>query len=947
MDNSLVLRARNGDVAITQNARAATIAISADNGKLSLGSALDASGANGGHVSLYAGDDLQLFAGANIDAHATADTGRGGKVELGSNNGALRLAGRDQCAWRRQRARWAGQSACTTQRRATTASRCSITALPSPVLNACNWPRSKLIRAQRSMPICSNSSRLDAIAFMQNEDAIKAGLGNLVSDKFHLAPEIEVQSAGDLAVDTAVEFAADNDGDYLPDTTWRFGSALEAPILTLRAAGNLDISASLTDGLYNYKNPNSRLVKLAKGRDVKLLLSGDSSSYRLIAGADLAAANPDAIGSNGSLTVSGGADIVTGTGSIALAAGSNLLVDSPDSLIASLGNTPYTSYTSPYASGSAAIETLPDTGTFNAVYAYLMGNTLPQYPHAGGDVSLRAGSDINFQTPTQFFSSWLERIAGTFSLRAAPAPARKFELTTWGVMLDYMKEGVAALGGGNVNVDAGGSVSNLNVALPSTGKQVGVDSNLVEVARSGSLFVNAGGDIGSPRLLIDSGRAELRAGGSIAALDGGLQTVAVLGDAALLLRANADIGVDAIFNTTVMPQSRNQTGTVHKDENYFFTYGNNSAVTIESVNGDVTLNNDKEAVLTAFNNDFPNHANSAGFSGAFGLNDEQRIFELYPARLNVVAASGDIQLKNNLLLFPAADGQFNLLAGGDLIAAAGVQIRQSDVDLASLPGLYNPVALLDVPSATEGNARSLMTRLFNADSALAHASTPVHLGDDNASVIDIVGDIVSGTDALYQFAEAVKIAARDIISTSFEIQNNRGSDVSEIVTTRDIVYPLIVQDNGALKSDKGKIVISGPGRLDVFAGRDIDLGTSEGFISNGNQDNINLPDSGADLNVFAGINGPTAFSDPVLFNAFVDSYLSNSGGPAGSYIDWFGAGNFSGDTATLLTVFTGATYASRDAALADLQNVADADATGDQPGGVAHSAQSTARRRSH
>lgn len=914
VDNSLLLRARSGDIAITQNAHASNIDISADIGKLSLASTLDVSGANGGRVALYSGDDLELQSSAIIDARATVSTGRGGQVELGSTAGALRLAGGINVSGGE-----VGRDGLVNLRVQRSVDNNSVSVFNNGIaITGAERVQLAAFKTYQSTTLDADlleQARLDAIAFMLNEDSIKAGLGSLVSDKFHLVPEIEVQSTGDLAVNTAVDFAADNDGDYQPDTTWRFGSALEAPVLTLRAAGDLTVSESLSDGVYRYKDPQSKLYKLApatRSKEVEFLLSGDSASYRLIAGSDLGAANPDVTGTTGNLIVSGGADVVTGTGSIILAAGANLIVDSPDTLIASLGSTAYTSYTSPVTSGSYAVETVPDTGTFNAVYAYLMGNTLPQYPHAGGDVSLRAGNNIDFQTPSRFFSSWMERIAGPFSLQGALIPKRTFELTTWGVMLDYLKEGVVALGGGNVNVDAGGSISNLNVALPSTGKQIGVNANLVEIVRSGSLSVSAGQNILSPRLLVDNGSAELRAGGNIGASDGSLQTVAVLGDSALLLRANGDIGVDAIFNTTVMPQSKNQTGNVHKDENYFFTYGDNSEVTIESVQGNVSLNNDKEAVLAAFNGDFPNHANTAGFSGSFGTINEQRIFELYPARLNIFAASGDIQLKNNVLLFPAADGQLNLLAGGDILAATDVRVRQSDVDLASLPGLYSPVSLLDYPNAIS----SPVARLFDEASTLAHANTPVHLNDNEPSVIDALGDIVSEGGALYQLAEATKIAARDIVSTSFAIQNNRGSDVSEIITQRDIVYPLIVTSTGALTADKGGVVISGPGRLDIFAGRNIDLGTSSGFVSNGNTDNPNLPDSGADLNVLAGINGATAFTDYALSSAFVEAYLNAMGGPSGSYIDWFGAGNFTGDATQLLTVFTGKSYASRDAALA-------------------------------
>jgi hypothetical protein len=103
----------------------------------------------------------------------------------------------------------------------------------------------------------------------------------------------------------------------------------------------------------------------------------------------------------------------------------------------------------------------------------------------------------------------------------------------------------------------------------------------------------------------------------------------------------------------------------------------------------------------------------------------------------------------------------------------------------------------------------------------------------------------------------------------------------------------------------------------MLAGRNINLGAAEGIVSVGNQNNPFLPDSGATLNVLAGINGATALTDPVLLHAFVDNYLNNIGGPSGSYIDWFAQGNYSGDFNKLLGAFTGKQYADRSAALAD------------------------------
>ncbi len=903
------LRARNGDVAIGQNIRAQQIALSADGGALTVMSTLDARGANGGSIALSAGGDLHLQPAAVLVAQATATNGRGGRVELSSRDGALQLGGEVAVGGGSD-----GRDGQLLLRVARSASNDSV-----PVVNngiAVSGAERVQLAAYKNYDsnvvdaVLLDQARLDAEAFMLNESTIRTGLGSMVTDAFHLVPEIAVQSAGDLAVTTAVDFAADNDFDGYPDNTWRFGANGEAPLLTLRAGGNLEVGASISDGIYSFTDPNSFVALFAMlfGRDLKLLMSGDSASYRLVAGADFSAANLLATVDSGDLILSNGADIVTGSGSIALAAGGDIVVTAADSLIASLGKTTYTDYASPYAAdGFPALERLPDSGTLSAFDAYFLAYVLPQYPERGGDVSLNAGGDIEFAEATKFASSWLSRVAGEVTVGSGTVddPFREVTVTTWGILPSNMQEGVIAAGGGDVRIDAGNTVRNLNAALPSTGKQIGVGTNTVEIQRSGSLFVNAGGDILSARVLVDNGIAQLTAGGAIAASNTGLQTVAVLGDSTLKLRAGGDIGIDGVFNTTVMPQSANQLapGANNTLENYFFTYGD-ASVSVDSLRGDILFNNDVDALLVAFSGDLPSHGNAAGFDGAFGTLNEQRVFALYPSRLGVAAASGDVRFARDLVLSPSHTGQLNIFAAGNIALDSGVRVRLSDVDPALLPTLYTPALLLDKPNDTA----SILSRLFGT-TALSHAATAVHLHDAQPTVINALGDIEFGVESLFDLAEAAWIGARDLISASFSIQNNRGSDVSEIVAQRDILYPLIILPSGALQADKSRIEISGPGRLDVFAGRDIDLGTSEGFLSNGNSNNPNLPDSGADISVYAGINGATAFSDPTLFAEFANAYLNTAGGPSsGSYIDWFAGGNYDGDAASLLSVFTGKSY---------------------------------------
>ena len=92
---------------------------------------------------------------------------------------------------------------------------------------------------------------------------LAAGQAGLV-DRLHLAPGVEVRSANNLKL-------AD-DFDLQPSTSRTGGQAMT---LTLRAAGNLDIGFSLSDG---FGTPTAA---------ASLAQPGPAASLRLVAGADL------------------------------------------------------------------------------------------------------------------------------------------------------------------------------------------------------------------------------------------------------------------------------------------------------------------------------------------------------------------------------------------------------------------------------------------------------------------------------------------------------------------------------------------------------------------------------------------------------------------------------------------------------------------------------------
>lgn len=899
IDREITMRSRGGDLLLTQNLRAARIDISADSGSLRVQSTLDASGAEGGSISLNAGRDVSLAGTALLRADATGADGRGGRVQMGTSGGELRFEAGSRIAVGGK-----DDGGLVKLRAPRTAANDDVAVTDAGVMvdgaRRIDLEGFSVYQSTVVDNALMNQARSSANAFMNHEAAIKTRLGNLTAQGLLLRPGIEIDSSGDLAVNTAFNFSQ-----------WRFGADDAPGVLTLRAAGNLNVNRSLLDGFEQDMTELGMLVD-----PFSTLLTGPSWDYLLAAGADLGAASASSVRTGtGNLLISNGADVITGDGDIGLHAGGNFKQDdsaSQPGLIASLGSIRKAWYDNGDVLGGSFL--LPDSGTFNNVELFLVALRQVFYPEHGGKVTISAGKNVSFAKSGNFFSDWFERLGGEYS-SAYPEPPYQLAKTTWGILLEGledMQRGVAVLGGGDLDVRAGGDVSNLNALVPVTGKQTGVAAaNQVALIGGGNASVRAGGDILSPRLLVDKGRLLLEAGGNIGASSGDFNAILGLGDTQATLRARGDIAVDAVFNSTMMPQSKQQVeyGGSKFVENYFFTYSPDAALYIDSVGGSVVLNNKVAKVRTVFGANF-----------APGITDDVQAFAIYPGQVRVDAAQGDIELpdvNNRMSLFPTADSQLVMNAGQNITGGQSAAIYLPDVGEQSLPRIAAPAA--------DG---SFVQRLFGSPSTVLHDAIPVHIADTQPAIINTLSGDIRSDVAVFPFtfnvAKPVRVSAgRDLASVSFNIQHNRDSDTSELVAGRDLGFPLVIdRTTGQFGNYVQQIIgIDGPGRLDVIAGRNIDLGGSVGIESRGNRGNGALPDSGADITVMAGINGPSALTDPILYNLFSDRYLSAAAGLGGSFIDWFARTDFSRDfkafkVSELITSFTGVAYPDQAQALA-------------------------------
>ncbi|MFA7316486.1 MAG: filamentous hemagglutinin family protein [Sulfuricella sp.] len=906
------VRSGNLSVAAADVVKAHQFTLEADNGKIDVKGTIDASGDKGGSIGLYASGDVTLAEDAILLAYATKpgnDTagtgvaagtaGQGGKVVLSSASGWVDVQpdstidvhgggnGAQDGSILLRAKRNDGNTDVNVKQIAGTISGASEVVVEGYK----TYERTSISAADVST---SGTLYTDARDFMgaagdnANANAIKSRIDAAgVVANFHVRPGIEVKSSGDLELDAVWDLL-----------NWRFDG--EPGVLTLRAGGDLNINQSLSDGFDSTKAIGINLTVEQKFVGAPLV-DTTSWSYRLVAGADLGAANPLAVESlallqsgKGSLNVAKGIPrttndgtitnslaskitaIRTGSGDIDIAAGRDVVLKNAESMIYTAGRPD-----SLLAGTKDSKGLIQPANFYPDTYGLLLGtvSAAGNYPKSGGDITIRAQGDVEMKladnSTTQLIGDWLFRRSGVDAngniASATPTTSATKDIasgyanlsTSWFVYFPEFEQNVGALGGGDVSVVAGGNINNLSVVIPTTGWMSGkagdpaLLSNL-HVNGGGDLTVRAGGDIAGGLFYVGQGKGTISAGGALLPWtkqlkgDTTLYTILALGRGEFEVRTGGGLNIGAVLNPTVVGQipwdTKSSSSLISdKAHAYFYTYAADSSVSLNSLSGDVNLLNDTAAIEAAA----PQlYADSSGLS-------------VYPPTLRAAALQGDVTV-NALTLFPSATGNLELLANGSVILAGNLTVSDADPALLSSPifsftdGGVFPVATIPLPSQD------------------LSFSTMLHEGDNNPiRVYALEGDISSKDDASH-FAykmtfpkQSRLVAGQDIINFNLIAQNLASTDVTGLTAGRDVLIASTLDAAGNIvTNDKKGVTIGGPGRLEVVAGRNVDLGTSDGLVSRGNLDNAALPHGGASIAVSAGVAGEAAYS------LFVEKYFS-------------------------------------------------------------------------
>jgi filamentous hemagglutinin family protein len=610
---------------------------------------------------------------------------------------------------------------------------------------------------------------------------------------------------------------------------------------------------------------------------MSLAAEASSSSYRIVAGADMQSANPLAVNAaaSGNVTLDGHNDVGlqahsnaliavptivrTGTGSIDIAASGNfeLLDQIAPGVVYTAGTTPTaSSQGSMLALSGGAFNVTDGAGTRASSHGVSTILTDAINPDNAGNLTLDVGGDIiGFQNVIDTLASQPVVLGLPLASGLASDPGgflgqfwMPWLLTNpanpnvpWYVNFGSFDQGLMSIGG-NVTVKAGGNIRDLGVSLPTTGFLD--SSNTLHLTGGGTLKVTAGGSIYSGDFYVGQGTGSIRAGGAITSdfnyVDGTgnsnpVETVLAVQYANIDVQARQSANIGGVYDPTYLWASNSTFPNTSPVMYYASSVGSNpigpvnlvpfitsmstnSGVSIQSVGGDVSFNS-----LTVQGEVF-----------ALGqVTSNGTIMSLLlPASLNLAAIDGGVTIGYGGGLYPSATGSLSIVADQSINLKFPVGPNGASPFNTVGNVLGNTLGKLDdmvgtgiLPTASNPELidGSLLTPVQARDPSLVAdgASGTVLIYSQTGSLIDgsVLNKQTVGQLSLIPNAPTQINVALDILDLPFFGENFNADDITSIIAGRDIRY------NPFGNGQAAAIEIAGPGTLDVEAGRNLNFQT--------------------------------------------------------------------------------------------------------------------------
>ncbi|MGY3583556.1 filamentous hemagglutinin family protein [Bradyrhizobium sp. USDA 4341] len=641
-----------------------------------------------------------------------------------------------------------------------------------------------------------------------------------------------------------------------------------------------------------------------------------SASIRIVAGADLAAADQralqttSALNGRGNLTLSDPAYnaslngsffsvLRTGTGSLDLLAGGSFSEA-----------TPYGVYTA--GTQSAPVLAADGSNPYDLVGTTSGGNSHAWYPEHGGDLQLTAQRDItgNIQiadnntryVDSNLTANWFRLQGGGASADPAAWSINFGSLAKTGAWVNTRQlvgfQGIGTLGGGNLTLIAGGNAgvtgggsTGLDLAVASTGRVL-PNGTLVETG-GGNLVVKVGGGLnplvpttpygpvpdyyGSITNL--RGDIIVKAGsvGALAQNAWGSSLVSYdpraidpnvfkrsLSTGPLFIPGDGSVSV-VTRGDLVLGGAGDAGMATSVDLNGF-------AYTVRNADGSMSLKSGGQSNFTLWTPTTAISLYAAGGDAAVLNGISANGAGFFPGTLIVAAANGDIRFGEGaptIELTPSPLGQLELLAAGSIYGTSQV-VAMSGADMSTLATPFNPVFATGTGGAGTSNAWANAAFRDNSLNPIAYGEdlpiSNLHAGDNQPALVYAGIDIVDlGLGQALPKTRSFSSGFNPTHSTWYI-----AAKPFEVIAGRDIVGTGPTPDvffNNPISNDVGhvtliqagrdiiyqSVTIAGSGLLDVQAGRNLYQGYYGSLVSIGNVLNTADTSGGAGIWVLAGV----------------------------------------------------------------------------------------------
>ena len=871
IDYGIDLRIRTGDISLTRDVTARNFRLSADEGDIDIDSVIDASGADeGGLVELYASGHLKLSAETQILAMGTGIDADGGQIILGNATQNAGINDKMDLGGAYLDVSGNGGDGGSVYIR--------VSGIDTDNDNVNDWVNLDFNAQFQG----ADEITVEGVAFYEDNKIKSSDLSKYKTDaqnfmnttvgSLSLAEAIASSASGDLSgfrLIAGVDVSYDGNMTWYDDTdfsNWRFGPDGTPVALTLRASGDIKIDGIIVDGPTALNELNNTLTSQT---------AQDSMNITLVAGAALSSADPFAVQSGtGDLNIDNGELVYTESGNINFASGGDTIIERVSTSSSDYSYKNSNAYMTwnelEYSLGSYAgtirgqtmgsldlyggiiqtatgdilleiqknlyqrvsssklgsIRTLGELveGTYFATTAKIDQTYQTSLYTNGGDISITVGNDL------------LVCSGSAHTPEISPIGKYAWDTTSSILYEDYSRDediwsadyadgtqGIAAMGGGNVTITAGGDV------LTAAG-----------TFGTGDLSVSAGGDLNG-RYLNYSGTADISSLGNIGSFkddDDDDEQVIEAFDSRITLTAQGSITLASIVNPSITSSGF--------ENSWNLGYTQDTSVTINARTGSVTLTGtpDDDLSLTSTNRR-----------------------KVLPGSV-YISAGTNITFESNFYLAPAANGYLELYAGGDIIATQksdaekSYTIFMSDADPDEVYGAQEDDDTID-----------LITDIDE------HGSSVLHSNDSTGPVIVQAGSNI--TNIGFVLPKAATITAENNITNLYLYsQNINNTDITLIYAGNDITFT-----TASSGSSETGISVGGPGLTVVQAGGDIDLGSSAGIRAVGSTENSMLKQSDNDLVVIAGLSAGYAVEEAGNFLTYLTGFFNDLLDAGNAYVN--------------------------------------------------------------